>query len=175
MTDRHPDLLAVEWYYLEHFGFSKAPPQTDAEVVRNMALALVMTASGDGNLSEEERRWIKGYLSAKGYPSAVIAEVSEMSASGIDSLRELMQVGILSKSGRILIYDAIRASSADGYTEGERAAVRRAAKTLGIDEETVAELEQLVVDEEAQKARRIRLLMPAGHPNLDRKYQAAAL
>ena len=42
------DGLAVKWLYLEHFGFSKAPPQTDADVVRNMARALVTTASGDG-------------------------------------------------------------------------------------------------------------------------------
>jgi uncharacterized membrane protein YebE (DUF533 family) len=173
MTDRHPDLLAVEWFYLEHFGFSKAPPQTDAEVVRNMALALVIAASGDGDLSQAERTWIRGYLSAKGYPAAIVAEVAAMSVSDIDALRELMQVGILSKSGRILIYDAIRASSADGYTEGERAAVRRAAQSLGIDEDGVAELEQLVEDEEALKTRRIRVLMPGGHPNLDPRYHAA--
>ena len=48
---------AVEWFYREHFGFSKAPPQTDAEVVRNMALALITAASGDRILSPTERRW----------------------------------------------------------------------------------------------------------------------
>jgi hypothetical protein len=42
---------------------------------------------------------------------------------------------------------------------------------LGIDETTVLALEQLVEEERALKARRIKLLMPNGHPNLDPKYQ----
>jgi uncharacterized membrane protein YebE (DUF533 family) len=171
MTDViQPAAVSTEWLYFEHFGFSKAPPQTDAEVVRNMAIALVTTASGDGQLSDEERRWIIGYMTAKGYPAAAVAEVSGLGADAA-RLPELMQVGILKQSARILIYDAIRASSVDGYTDGERAAVRKAAHSLGIDEQTVAELEHLVADEHAMKARRIKLLMPGGHPNLHPKYQ----
>jgi hypothetical protein len=172
MTDAQSQARAVEWFYLEHFGFSKAPPQTDSEVVRNMALALITAASGDGQLSSEERRWILGYFAAKGYPPAVIEEMSGMSAADVAALPDLMQVGILRKSGRILVYDAIRASSVERYTDGERVAVRKAAGILGIDEESVAELEQLVMDEEALKARRIKLLMPEGHPNLDARYDA---
>ncbi len=171
MADDQSQTRAVEWFYLEHFGFSKAPPQTDAEVVRNMALALVSAASGDGELSREESRWILGYFAAKGYPPAVIDEMSRMPGAGTAALPELMQVGILRNSGRILVYDAIRASSVDGYNDGERAAVRKAAGALGIDEASVAALEQLVADEQALKARRIKALMPAGHPNLDPKYQ----
>ena len=34
MSDDQSRARAVEWFYLEHFGFSKAPPQTDREVVR---------------------------------------------------------------------------------------------------------------------------------------------
>jgi len=161
---------AVEWFYLEHFGFSKAPPQTDAEVVRNMALALVTAASGDGKLSDNERRWISGYFAAKGYPSAVIDEISSLTAADLETLPELMQLGILKKSARILVYDAIRAASVDNYSSGERASVRRAAFVLGVDESTVIELEQLVADERALKMRRIKALMPDGHPNLDSRF-----
>ena len=171
MADVVSEGLALEWLYLEHFGFSKAPPQTDGDVVRNMALALVAAASGDGELSAEERRWILGYITAKGYPASVIAEVAQLSSVDVGSLPELMNLGILQKSGRILIYDAIRASSVDAYSRGERAAVRKAAAMLGIDEATIVAIEQLVVEEHALKARRIKLLMPNGHPNLDPKYQ----
>jgi tellurite resistance protein len=171
MADDQSQARAVEWFYLEHFGFSKAPPQTDAEVVRNMALSLVSVASGDGELSREESQWILGYFAAKGYPLAVIEEMSRIPRAGIAALPELMQLGILRNSGRILVYDAIRASSVDGYTDGERAAVRSAARALGIDDASVAEFEQLVADEHALKVRRIKLLMPTGHPNLDPKYQ----
>jgi uncharacterized membrane protein YebE (DUF533 family) len=171
MNDGRYQADAVAWLYLEHFGFSKAPPQTDAEVVRNMALALVAAAGGDGQLSDDERRWILGYFAAKGYPDAVLDEVSSLSTANIDALPDLMGLGILQKSGRILIYDAIRASNADGYRDGERAAVRKAASLLGIDEQTVAALEQLVADEHALRLRRIKALMPEGHPNLHARYQ----
>src|SRR5262245_2191818 len=170
MGDVVPEGLAHEWFYREHFGFSKAPPQTDAEVVRNMALALVATASGDGELSLPERRWILGYITVKGYPPSVIAEVANLKSVDIGALPDLMNLGILQQSGRILIYDAIRASASDGYSRGERAAVRKAAAMLGIDDITVATIEQLVEEEQAVKMRRIKLLMPTGHPNLDPKY-----
>jgi uncharacterized membrane protein YebE (DUF533 family) len=166
MSNVTPATRAIEWFYLEHFGFSKAPPQTDADVVRNMALALITTASGDGELSADERRWILGYFAAKGYPSSVIDEMAGLSAADISMLPTLMQLGILAKSGRILIYDAIRAAQVDGYSAGEQLAVRNAAKLLGIDEATVVVLEQIVRDEQQLKKRRIAALMPDGHPNL---------
>jgi uncharacterized membrane protein YebE (DUF533 family) len=171
MTEGHSRTRAAQWLYLDHFGFSKAPPETDAEVVRSMALALMTAAIGDGQLSDAERRWILGYMTAKGYPPAVIEEMSKMSVANMAALPELMQVGILRQSGRILVYDAIRAASVDGYKSGERAAVRRTAQLLGIDEKGVIELEQLVADEEALKPRRIKVLMSSGHLNLDPRYQ----
>ena len=82
-----------------------------------------------------------------------------------------MDLGILRDSARILIYDAIRASSIDGYGAGEHEAVRQAAALLGIDESSVVAMEALVKEEEALKTRRIALLMPEGHPNLDQMYQ----
>lgn len=169
MSDQPPS-AAVEWFYLEHFGFAKAPPQTDAEVVRNMARALMTTACGDGKLSQRERQWILGYFAAKGYPAAVIEEMAGLDAADLAAIPDLMQTGILKNSGRILVYDAIRAASIDNYSSGERASVRKAAFLLGIDEQTVSELEQLVADEKNMKARRIKLLMPDGHPNLDARY-----
>jgi uncharacterized membrane protein YebE (DUF533 family) len=62
MTEGHSQIRAAQWLCLDHFGFSKAPPETDAEVVRNMALALMTAAIGDGQLSDAERRWIMGYM-----------------------------------------------------------------------------------------------------------------
>jgi hypothetical protein len=162
---------AVPWFYYEQFGFSKAPPLTDSHVVRNMALALMLAASGDGTLSESERQWILGYFAVKGYPRHVIDEVAAMAKRDLSRLPHLMDLGILRDSGRILVYDAIRASSIDGYGAGEHEAVRQAAALLGIDEASVVAMEALVSDERALKQRRIALLMPDGHPNLDQGYQ----
>lgn len=165
---------AIPWYYFEQFGFAKAPPFTDAHVVRHMAIALMVTASGDGVLRAGERNWILGDFAAKGYPRPIIEEVARLSAGDLSRLPHLMDVGILRDSGRILIYDAIRAASVDGYSAGEREAVRQAAALLGIDEASVAAMEALVEEEAALKARRIALLMPHGHPNLDPMYQPAS-
>ncbi len=171
MTGEDLQRLAVAWYYLEQFGFGKAPPQTDPEVVRNMALALVTAAAGDGKLSDEERTWIRGYFATKGYPAEVVGELQLISPPDPAGVAELMKLGILARSGRILVYDAVRAASSDGYDPGERQAVRSVAAALGIDEATVAEIERLVEEETALRERRIRLLMPDGHPNLAAKLQ----
>lgn len=172
MTDSQAQGRAVEWFYREHFGFAKAPPQSDPEVVRHMALALAAAASGDGQLSADERRWILGYCAVKGYPPEVVEEIAAISQANIAAVADLMQIGILRSSQRILLYDAIRAASVDGYHADERAAVRKVATLLGVDEEAVAAIEQLVASEEAVKAQRIAILMPDGHPNLDSRYKA---
>jgi tellurite resistance protein len=158
--------LAVAWYYKEHFGFRKAPPLSDPEVVRNMARALVAVAGADDQLSAPERTWILGYLAAKGYPSEVLQEASHEGGEASETVSELMELGILAQSGRILIYDAIRAASADGYAPAERKAVHDIAAVLGIREQEVHAIEALVQDELALKERRIAVLMPGGHPNL---------
>lgn len=158
--------ISTAWFYKEHFGFRAAPPLSDPEVVRNMALALLGAAGGDGDLTADERAWIVGYLATKGYPDAVLDEVRTLSRADHGQVADLMQLGILRKSGRILIYDAVRAASVDGYGDGERAAVRQVAAALGVDEAAVQAIEALVADEAALKQRRIAALMPDGHPNL---------
>lgn len=158
--------LAIAWYYREHFGFSKAPPQSDPEVVRNMAQALFAAAAADGDLSASERSWIVGYMAAKGYPSEVIDELSRASEVSLTKVPGLMELGILKKSGRILVYDAIRAASADGYSADERKAVARVAEALGISASELAAIEKLVEEEQVLKQKRIAVLMPGGHPNL---------
>jgi uncharacterized membrane protein YebE (DUF533 family) len=158
--------LAVAWYYREHFGFTKAPPLSDPEVVRNMARALVAVAGADGDLSDSERSWILGYLAAKGYPSDVLVEVAREGTEPPEKVHELMELGILAKSGRILIYDAVRAASADGYAPDERKTVHEVAAELGLTAQDVRAIEDLVQAEIALKERRIATLMPGGHPNL---------
>jgi uncharacterized membrane protein YebE (DUF533 family) len=166
--------LAIAWTYLEQFGFVRPPPVSDPEVVRNIAVALLTAANGDGHLSDEERAWIVGYFAAKGYPPEVISEAQSLSPTAIDAIPELMRLGILRKSARILIYDAIRAASVDGFHPKERDTVLAVAEALGIDAAAVAEIERLVEDESAIRERRIRLLMPEGHPNLHPRYQPRA-
>ena len=169
MDDEHT--LAATWYYGEHFGFATAPSQTDREVTRNMALAVLAVANADGQVSPEERAWLVGYFAAKGYPSEVIAEVQTLTPPDLAAVPALMDLGILRLARRILIYDAIRAASTDGYHPREREAVRTVASALGVDVPTVEELERQVEAEEALKVKRIKLLMPDGFPNLHPRYR----
>jgi uncharacterized membrane protein YebE (DUF533 family) len=166
MPDTDARALALAWYYREQFGFKRPPPITDPEVVHNMARALVSVAGADHFLSDAERAWILGYLATKGYPDAVLEDVKELGPADAPQVAELMQLGILGKSGRILLYDAIRAASVDGYSVSERKSVRRIAAALAISDKDVDAIESLVEEEAAIKQKRIALLMPGGHPNL---------
>jgi tellurite resistance protein len=70
--------------------------------------------------------------------------------------------------GRVAVFDAIRASSADGeYNEDERAAVRREASKLGISEAVVVALEALYGKEQEHKRERIALVFGDDIPYTD--------
>jgi uncharacterized tellurite resistance protein B-like protein len=69
---------------------------------------------------------------------------------------------------KALLYDAIRIAKADGsYARNERAAVRNAAKLLGISDDGVMDITALVDAEEAMRALRFSMLCPSGLRSLD--------
>lgn len=155
---------AAAWYHREYFGFSKPPTQVD---LRAMAVALVTVANGDRQITVEERNWLVGYFAVKGYPAEVVREAMALAPVDLSSITELMAPDHLRKSARILIYDAIRVAAVDGYRPGEEKAVREVAFSLGLDEAAVAQIEELVREEDSLRTRRIAVLMPDGHPFLD--------
>jgi len=164
--------VASAFYYREHFGFRWPLWKSNPDDATRMAEALVAVAAADGELSGPERDWVTGYFAVKGYGPKVFDAIQQAAPRPVEELVEMMQQGTLTFAGRILLYDAIRACSADGdYHEGERAAIHALGKALGIADDVIAQIEGLVEEEEAQKAKRIALLMPEGHPNLDDRYQ----
>jgi hypothetical protein len=162
---------AASGYYREHYGLAKPPPQND---LRAMASALATAANGDRQITLDERNWIVGYFAAKGYPAEVVREAMGVAPVDLSSLPDLMDTGTLRKSARILIYDAIRVASVDGYKGGEEKAVREVAYSLGLDGDAVAEIESLVREEDDLRRKRVRVLMPEGHPYLDDRYDNPA-
>ena len=71
--------------------------------------------------------------------------------------------------GRVAVFDAIRASGADGaYSDDEREAVRREASRLGVGEEVVVALEALHRREQELKRDRIALVFGDDIPYTDR-------
>jgi tellurite resistance protein len=162
---------AASWYHREHFGFTKPPPEPDLQA---MAIALVTVANGDRQVTPDERNWIVGYFAAKGYSPVVVRQAMAVAPIDLRAIPELMQTGTLRNSARILVYDAIRVAAVDGYHPGENKAVREIAFALGLDEQAVADIEALVREEEALRARRIAVLMPEGHPHLEPRFARSA-
>lgn len=163
---------SAEFLYRTHFGFASAPSKTNPEDIANIAKVLFSAINGDGEITAAERAWVKAYFGAKGYPAEFVAGVDSMTALSVDELAPLMSQGTLKFAGPTVVYDAIRASSADGqYASGERAAVARIGAALGVSTDAIAAIEQLVLDEQRLLDRRVALLFPNGHPNLDARYK----
>jgi uncharacterized membrane protein YebE (DUF533 family) len=68
-------------------------------------------------------------------------------------------------AARGLVYDAIRACSADGeIAEKERAAVTRTAAALGVPAEVVKQIEAAYRSEQHAMAARLTVVYPGGLP-----------
>ncbi len=153
--------LAAGWHYRREWGFKSLPKSSDWEV---MGKALIIVASGDGDLSAAERDWILGYMANKGAPADLLDTLAAF--DGVGDLASLLpQSRAVNASRRVLIYDAIRACSSDGeFDAGERAAVAHMADAIGVTTEVVNELEALYLADQELTAHRIALVFPDGAP-----------
>ncbi len=164
--------LAADFMYRTHFGFDSAPPKTNPEVVNKMAKAVFSIINGDGKITPRERAWVKGYFATKGFGQEVVDSIDTMQALPVEEIVVLMSESILRFGANGLLYDAIRAASADrDYPAGEHSTVMQVAAALGASTKTVTAIENLVLEEQALLARRVALLFPLGHPNLADRYK----
>mmetsp|Transcript_16115 Transcript_16115/g.29047 ORF Transcript_16115/g.29047 Transcript_16115/m.29047 type:complete len:180 (-) Transcript_16115:108-647(-) len=171
-----PTELARDFYYLSQFGFTKAPVTVGGgeEKLRRFAAALCNVSGADGEVSEEEMRFIMGYCASKGYPQSIMNDIPGMCRAAetksredvLKETKELLTLGSLKNAGRQIIYDGIRAASRDGLDGKERAAIESVAKELGVEEDTLSKIYDLVDQENSLRAGRIKLLFPDGHPCL---------
>ena len=152
---------AVKWTLTRDWGFESMPEAPDWEI---FAKSLLTCASGDGVLADSERQWVVGFASAYGAPEEFVDMLRAWQPDGVVKERlESRETG--RKSRRSLLYLAIHACSADGeYHPGEQAAVRAVAAQLGIGEDVVGQIEAVVAEEAALKAKRLRLLYDEGAP-----------
>mmetsp|Transcript_10264 Transcript_10264/g.15549 ORF Transcript_10264/g.15549 Transcript_10264/m.15549 type:complete len:185 (-) Transcript_10264:331-885(-) len=179
MSDKIPDSteLARDFYYLNQFGFTKAPATMDDggdEKLRRYAAALCNVSGADGNVSKEGLAFIMGYCSCKGYPKSIIDDIPEMckdaeSKSKSDVMgetRELLTMGTLKNTANQIVYDGIRAATQDGLDEKENSAIEGVAEELGVGGGQLAKIFDLVKKEKELRERRIKILFPHGHPCL---------
>jgi uncharacterized membrane protein YebE (DUF533 family) len=159
------DTIAV-WILGDVWG---VPPEHAANLTDDENLdygkALLTAASGDGELTEAERDWILGYVTAAGHGPEVLAQLRTY--VGGDDIERLFNRGVQQGAQRVCIYDAIRACGADGgISDGERATVSKMADRLGVPADVVDEFVDIYREEQRLKHRRIALAFPDGFDEL---------
>ena len=151
------------WFFQDTFGWhlSDLPPDDTYEALTK---AMFICAKGDRTLTPEERDWIIGFSAIRGMPLSLIDDLKNYDAT--EDLGEVVSRTFqATKAKRAAIYFAIRACSADAsYHEGEQAAVRKLANTIGVSEDEVSQLEAMCLEEQRLREKRVRLLFPDGLP-----------
>jgi uncharacterized tellurite resistance protein B-like protein len=146
------------WTLNDLFGLAQPSEEAVDQVFNQAAL---LCCGGDGEVSEDELRWLLGFAAAKGADEAELQRLQEMSKS-ID-IKLLGELEIPERLKKALIYCATKASSADGvYHVMEGEMIRRIANRLGVSDYIVEQIEDLCRREDELRLRRIQLLAPEG-------------
>jgi len=156
-------VTAAKWLFRHDQHFESIPPPSDFSVY---AKALLCCANADGNLAPAEREWVVGYFASLGAPAPFIDDLRQYPANE-DVLDLISKSSVVAMQGsrRSLLFDAIRASSADKVLhEKERAAIERLAAKLGVSSDELRALEQAHQEEERATTARVKLLFPDGVP-----------
>ena len=127
-----------------------------AEDNANYAKALMIIAGADGEISAGESDWFYDRGRAMGVPEFVLEDFKRFDWRNA-KLED--HVGTNHAVARILLYDAITMSGADGdYSAEEAEQVRNAARLMGVSEDVVDALEGIVAMEKALRDARHTLL-----------------
>jgi tellurite resistance protein len=120
--------------------------------------AVLVIAAADGVLSDVERNYFIEMARGFGAPEAALEEYRKFDPKSA-KLEDLLDPEYRHMA-RHFVYDAIRVSRADGYHEKEAAAVRKAAKSLNVDDWVVSSLEALIEAEDGLRKTRHSILQP---------------
>ena len=120
--------------------------------------AVLVIAAADGVLSDTERNYFLDTARSYGASDSVLEECKKFDPKSV-KLDDLLDPEY-KQLARHFVYDAIRVSAADGYHEKEAAAVRKAAKILGVDDWAVTAIEALIGAEDGLRKARLSLLSP---------------
>ena len=151
------------WIFDEEWGFGgQAPANADCEC---WGRALLTCANGDGAIADAERAWVLGYSATNGLSPDDIEFLRTYSADE-DITKVVAERPLVSGARRALIFDAIRACSADGeLSNAERKMIYRMAELIGIGKDIVDQLEAAYNDELAAKQARWKIAFPEGAPS----------
>ena len=142
----------------QFYGITMVPK----EKWREYGYALLTIAGSDGIVSDPELEWLTIDMAREvGVDEEVLADWEEFDyeSSDLEDLFVTFNSSALASFNKLLIYDAIRMSSADGdYALEEKEQVREAARILKVSPEMVLAIEALVSLEEAANNLRLTIL-----------------
>ena len=178
--------VSVRFAYSRQFGFDKIPAAENENEghsrdfeMRLWAKALCYVIASDGEASEEEVLFAKGFVASYGFPDTILDLMDGWAKEGetksLDDvaaeIKEILTHGeSLAKAGPAILHAAIAAAAADGLDEKEVEAVKVVGKELGISDDTIQKLVDLVLEEEKLRTKRISLFFPMGHPCLMERF-----
>jgi hypothetical protein len=98
---------------MNHYGF-KSAPSSDAVFGEGMITAVANTAFGDGEFSDDEKKWIRGHFLSQNYSEQVVDDALNNCTQSLVKVVKLMADPRLQKAKKMLIYDCFRVASVDG-------------------------------------------------------------
>lgn len=129
---------------------------------REYGYALLTIAGSDGIVSDPELEWLTIDMAREvGVDEEILADWEEYDyeSSDLEDVFVSFNSSALASFNKLLIYDAIRMSSADGdYALEEKEQVHEAARILKVSPEVVLAIEALVSLEEAANNLRLTIL-----------------
>ncbi|MFY0605507.1 MAG: hypothetical protein JXR10_02260 [Cyclobacteriaceae bacterium] len=124
--------------------------------------ALLTIAGSDGMVSDPELEWLTLDMAKEvGVDEEVIAEWEnfDFEEAELEDIFATFNSSTLASFSKLLIYDAIRMSSADGeYAHEEKEQVHEAARILKVQDAVVVAIEALVDLEQAANKLRLTIL-----------------
>jgi len=155
---------AAQWTAKTQWDFDELP---HPDGFRFYMSSLMFCCAADGDLDPKEKAWVLGYAAALGAPMDLMKELETLNVENLkkqnlgDDFEKFCQRNDKrsTASKRGIIYDCIRAASADGtFSKEERKAVVNLAIKFGLTEDNVGELEKLHLQEKALKEEKAKLV-----------------
>lgn len=146
---------------VDHYGGIN----TDREGLIAEMKAIKVVISVDG-ISKAEEMAMRAALNVFHIPKDMQDEALAFDPTGVKVEDVLPQFEKGGTRARWLLYNAVLIASVDGFSDREREVFQRAGEALGVDPDTVAALEELVILEGSVKRLRHSLFGVRGGPKI---------
>jgi signal transduction histidine kinase len=159
--DEQRRMTALRWFVHENWEMpGEVVDQISDEDNLIAGKVMLLSAGGNARITEREREWLIGYLTAARDADWVIEAVKTYDDS--DTLEALVQLPGIPETVRGMLYDSIRMCSCDGpLTPEEIGHLERSAAALGVPGEQLDEM--LAIVEADARLRRRRFNTIAAH------------